>query len=106
MSEGAEEKKEEKGFATGESLALSSNAGNTKQEEQGHAAGCSCPTCGATNFCVSCGSANEQYQMYAMQMKVRQPRKCFIARGYADGRSNDDAGARDGAEAWQAAGFH
>jgi len=32
---------------------------------------CSCPTCGATNFCVSCGSANEQFQMYAMnQMKV------------------------------------
>ncbi|CAK9013074.1 Uncharacterized protein SCF082_LOCUS11772 [Durusdinium trenchii] len=29
---------------------------------------CSCLTCGATSFCVSCGSANENFQFYQVQV--------------------------------------
>ena len=51
---------------------------------------CCCPSCGATNFCVSCGSPNEQFQMYQMQMQAGS--KCtrsgggFQTKGNFEGR--------------------
>eukprot|EP00437_Effrenium_voratum_P009953 CAMPEP_0181430710 /NCGR_PEP_ID=MMETSP1110-20121109/17864_1 /TAXON_ID=174948 /ORGANISM="Symbiodinium sp., Strain CCMP421" /LENGTH=390 /DNA_ID=CAMNT_0023554035 /DNA_START=27 /DNA_END=1200 /DNA_ORIENTATION=+ len=41
--------------------------GASREEHGNHS--CCCPSCGATNFCVSCGSPNEQFQMYQMQMQ-------------------------------------
>lgn len=43
------------------------------QNQQSHQSCCNCPTCGATNFCVSCGSPNEQFQFFAMNHMKAMP---------------------------------
>lgn len=42
-------------------------------QHQANQSCCNCPTCGATNFCVSCGSPNEQFQYFAMNHMKAMP---------------------------------